>query len=173
MGFRLNLEDNQYRFTYIDHVRLIARAVVFDEEGKVALTKLLADDMFGHRDYYELPGGGVNPDETLEEAAMREIREEVGYESQVVGYIGEVDDFYNLIHRENHNHYFLLKAKNFVGTKMEEGERHLIEKVIWVEPEVAIRLFEQMDDTMLSGLVKHRELPIIRLAVPLIKKQGR
>lgn len=169
----LHLKDDQYPFTYIDQIREISRAVVFNDKGEIALTKLLADDKFGHRDYYELPGGGVQAEETHEQAVLREIEEEIGFAGEIIAEIGQVIDFYNLIHRENHNHYFLVKAHAFVGTRMEEKEKHLIEKIVWVDIEEAKRLFSKMNDTMLSVLVKRRESPILDIAADLLKKQKR
>jgi len=169
----LHLKDDQYPFTYIDQIREISRAVVFNDKGEIALTKLLADDKFGHRDYYELPGGGVQVGETFEQAALREIEEEIGFSGEIVAEIGQVIDVYNLIHRENHNHYFLIKAHEFVGTRMEEKEKHLIEKIVWVEIDEAKHLFLAMNDFMLSGLVKRRESPILDLAGELLKKLKR
>jgi len=169
----LHLKDDQYPYTYIDQVREISRAVVFNDKGEIALTKLLADDKFGHRDYYELPGGGVQAGETYEHAVLREIEEEIGFAGEIVAEIGRVVDFYNLIHRENHNHYFLVKAHEFVGTRMEEKERHLIEKIVWVDIMEAKRLFFSMNDLMLSGLVKRRESPILDIAAKLLEKHKR
>lgn len=38
--------------------------------------------VFGENNRWEMPTGGVNPGETLIEAAHRELREEVGYETE-------------------------------------------------------------------------------------------
>lgn len=173
MKINLKLKDDQYPFTYIDQVREIARAVVFNQRGEVALTKLLADDKFGHRDYYELPGGGVNTGETHEQAVLREVEEETGFEGEIVSELGIVTDFYNLIHRENHNHYYLVKAHKFIGTRLEEKEKQLIEKIVWVSIKEAQELFFRMNDSMLSGLVKRRESPILDLAAKILNKAKR
>ena len=66
----LHLQDDQYEYTYIDHVRVIARAVLLNEKNEVALNRLLGDDMFGHRDYYETPGGGKKDKEPLAKALI-------------------------------------------------------------------------------------------------------
>ena len=53
-------------------VRAGARAILFDDDNEVALVYETAYD------HYKLPGGCVEPGETLEQALRREIAEEVG-----------------------------------------------------------------------------------------------
>ena len=112
MKINLKLKDDQYPYTYIDHSRHIARAILINEKNEVCLLKLLGDDDFGHRDYVETPGGGVNINETPSQAVIREVKEETGCESEIIDIIGIVEDYYNLIHRHNINYYFLVKVKS-------------------------------------------------------------
>jgi len=165
--------DDQYPFEYIDHTRLIARAVAFNDDGEIALTKLNSVDKFGVRDYYELPGGGVQSGETPEEAIVRELKEEIGYEVSVVTEIGTVSDYYNLIHRHNVNHFFMVRVGKYVGQKLEPREQAMIEKIEWLPLAEAVARYENTSDTLIAGLVKRRELPILRLALKILTKQGK
>lgn len=45
---------------------------------------LMVKHMMDGRDFYCLPGGGVEPDETPAEAALRELLEEAGVEGRIV-----------------------------------------------------------------------------------------
>ena len=58
------------------HVRRSARIVIIDPAQRVLL--LAARDPADGRVVWFLPGGGIEPDETIEAAARRELREEVG-----------------------------------------------------------------------------------------------
>ena len=65
-------------------IRNAARAIIVND-GKILLNKnqnSLGDMCFGISKgavYYDLPGGGQNQYETLEEAVIRECLEETGY----------------------------------------------------------------------------------------------
>ncbi len=55
--------------------RASAKAVIV-EEDRVLLIHLRHPEV---GDFYELPGGGIQPGERLSDAARREVREETGY----------------------------------------------------------------------------------------------
>lgn len=167
----LTLKDNQYEENGFTHTRIVSRAIVFNEEGKIALHRIHRDDIFGKEDYFETPGGGVDEGETPEEAVIRECKEELGEDIEVLRGLGVVKDAYNLIHRKNENHYFLCK-------KLSQGERHfvsegdsLIQETLWVSIEEGIALLKGQSDHGVSALVKARELPILEEARRLLKME--
>ena len=157
----LKLVDNEYPYTYIDHVRYVSRGVLLNEKNEVALNKLHGFDSFGSRNYYETPGGGKKKDETILKALHREMLEETGYEVEVIKELGMVNDYYNLIHRENKNYYYLCKIKSYKGKKLEEYEKTMIEKLVWMDIDEAIKVYQNMNISGVSRLVKNRELPIL------------
>ncbi|MGH3103293.1 MAG: NUDIX domain-containing protein [Gaiellaceae bacterium] len=59
--------------------------VVIVEDGRVALIKRVRDGLT----YYLFPGGGVEGEETPEQAAIREAREELGVEVELDGLLHE------------------------------------------------------------------------------------
>ncbi len=160
----LELKDTQYQENGFTHTRVTARGVVLDEEGRIGLHLIHRDDVFGNETYYETPGGGVDEGETPEQAVVRECKEELGEDIEVLRALGVVKDAYNLIQRKNENHYFLCK-------KLNQGEKHfvsegdsLIQKTVWVSLEEGIALLKQQSDHGVSALVKARELPILEEA---------
>ena len=69
-----------------DHdVRVGAYAVLVDDEQRI----LLALWNEGPTPAWTMPGGGVEEGETPERAAVREVREETGYEIELVRLLGE------------------------------------------------------------------------------------
>jgi 8-oxo-dGTP pyrophosphatase MutT (NUDIX family) len=64
-------------------VRDAARAVVLDPDGRVLLVRFVNPET--GEDLWTTPGGGVDPDESFEEAIRRELREETGLENAELG----------------------------------------------------------------------------------------
>lgn len=71
------------------NARLVSCGAVVMEKGKVLLVKRGIEPDKG---YWVMPGGYLEWDETVEEAALRELREETGFEGKVVGLLGVRSD---------------------------------------------------------------------------------
>ena len=161
----LELRDTEWPFTYTDHDRQIARAIVFDDHGYLYFTRATRDDHFGKATLIETSGGGVEQGEDLLSAIHRELREELGAEVEVVAKIGVVSDYYNLIHRHNLNHYYLCRATSF-------GEKHLMPDEIERFHLSTLRLtfdeaeaeYERRACTPIGRLIADRELPVLKRA---------
>ena len=173
MKLLYKLQDDQYPFTYIDHVRNIARGFILNEQSEVLLEYIYDDDGFGHRDYYETPGGGVKDNESLQETLIREIEEECGYLVQIIDELGEVDDYYNLIHRENHNYYFIAKVIGVGNKKQEPDEIKRIKDISFHPIDEAISLYENMQSELVGKLVKQRELPLLLMVKNYLYKKDK
>ena len=164
-----HLKDTEYPFTRITCVREIARGVIVNDKNEIAILKTVSNDIF-IRDCYELPGGGVNEGESLIDAFKREAIEETGYSVKDIQEIGDVIDYYNLIERENHNHYFLAYTDQFIGRKLEDYEQSLIQELLFVPIDKAIDLFTHKMFGPVGILVKQRELPILKIAKTMLEK---
>lgn len=68
--------------------RISVRALIFEEEYFYTIfrRKQLEDKTF--KEYYTIPGGGLEGKESLEEALKREIKEEMSVDIKIEGYIG-------------------------------------------------------------------------------------
>jgi len=71
-------------------IRSAAKAVII-REGKVLLNRCRHSD---GREYYDLPGGGQEQFEPLEDAVRREVMEETGYTVDKMRFAAVAEDIY-------------------------------------------------------------------------------
>lgn len=74
-------------------VRATSGLVLRDDAGRVLLIRRAGEDTWG------IPGGGVEPGESWEGAALRECREETGWEAHIDGLLGVYSDPSTQVHR--------------------------------------------------------------------------
>ena len=161
----LELQDNEWEFTYTDHDRQIARAIVVDDEGYYYFVRAVRNDRFINGTVIETSGGGVEPGEDPDTAVIRELSEELGASTVIICKIGVVSDYYNLIHRHNVNNYYLCRVTGFGDKNMTEEEVdrfHLT--TLKLTYEEALAEYERRSDTKLGKLIANRELPVLKKA---------
>ena len=161
----VELFDNEWPLDYIDHDRLIARAIVFDDEGYFYFVRAERDDLFGKATLIETSGGGVEEGEALDDAILRELREELGASAEIVCKLGVVSDYYNLIHRHNVNNFFLCRAVSF-GEKnlMQDEIEYFHLSTLRMTFDEAVAEYERCASTKLGRLIASRELPMLKKA---------
>lgn len=170
----LQLQDDEWPLTYIDHDRKIVRAIVIDDQENYYFVRAKRDDEFGKATLIETSGGGVEAGEDLETALKREFKEELGAEVEIIHKIGVVSDYYNLIHRHNINNYYLCKVKSFGNkhlTEQEIDDFHL--STLKMSYEQAIAEYEKCAETKVGKLIAARELPVLKYAKKLIDELGK
>ena len=165
----IHLDDNEWPFEYIDHDRQIVRAIVYDDLGFFYFVRVDRDDDFGKARLIETSGGGVEAGEELNDALLRELKEELGIEAEIICRLGIVDDYYNLIHRHNINNYYLCKVVSF-------GEKHLTHdeietfhlSTLKLTYDEAVSEYETCSSSMLGRLLYRRETPVLTHAKAII-----
>ena len=150
---------------------MIVRGIVVDGEGNYYFCRVRRDDDFGRAELIETSGGGAEAGETLTSALRRELREELGAEVEILGKIGVVSDFYNLIHRHNINHYFLCRALSFGEKSLteDEAERFHLSSLRLRYAE-ALGEYGRCADAPLGRLIAQRELPVLRRAKEMLEE---
>lgn len=79
----------------MEHKRIHVAAAIIIHDGKVFCPQRGYGE---HKDYWEFPGGKVEPGESPEEAVVREIREELGAEIAIDSYYQHVEYDYPKFH---------------------------------------------------------------------------
>ena len=165
----LELCDGEWELDYIDHDRSIARAIAFDDSGYFYFVRAERDDDFGRATLIETSGGGVEDGESLNEAILRELKEELGVSAEVLCKIGVVSDYYNLIHRHNVNNYFLCRVLSFGESSLTEDEANCFHlSTLKLTFDEAVKEYELRSSTRLGRLIARRELPVLLRAKELL-----
>jgi 8-oxo-dGTP pyrophosphatase MutT (NUDIX family) len=105
-------------------------AVIFDTAGRILFMKRK------HGDYWCLPGGRMDMDESASECCVRETLEETGLETRVVRLISLNTDPASIVHYPDgnvHRSFVLCFEAEIVGGAIAEGSES--EGFRWVGPE--------------------------------------
>ena len=68
--------------------RVSARAIIIENDQVLTMFRRKKKDNGNYKEYYVIPGGGVEPNETLEETCIRELKEEYNVDIEILGYLG-------------------------------------------------------------------------------------
>ncbi|TMW71401.1 NUDIX hydrolase [Alteribacter natronophilus] len=105
----------------------VTHVLLFDDTGEQIL---MVKNIGSEGSYFTLPGGAVEAGEWLEDAAVREVREETGLEAAVYG-IADVQEAY---YEDSGNHaVFFTFFGRILGGKMEVVMPDEIEEVVWMK----------------------------------------
>ncbi|MFJ8414265.1 NUDIX hydrolase [Bacillus paramycoides] len=127
----------------------VTYALLYDETHEKLL---MVKNKGKNGSYYTLPGGAVKSGETLEEAAIREVKEETGLDISVKGicFISEA-----LFEERGHHAIFFNFLGEIIGGEICISRPKEIEEIIWMELHTAepyLRIPEQ-----LKGILQGKE----------------
>lgn len=126
--------------------RLTGKSIILNGEGNIALVGTTVNYI------YNLPGGGIDCEESIEEGISREAKEETGYNTEWVRKVGVIDDFRNRDKKHCISYCALLKTtgeKRELNLTEDENKNGL--HVKWVSLEDAVRILVEENDQVKRG----------------------
>ena len=116
-------------------IRRGARGIVVRDDGKIAVFNK------ANKNEYKLPGGGLEGNETPEEAFKREVLEETGCEVEIIDNLGITEEYKSFNDFRQTSYVFV--GKVLVDTKkldVTEKEKNEGARLILEEPEESLAL---------------------------------
>jgi 8-oxo-dGTP diphosphatase len=165
MKFKLIAEliDNVYKpAKKLNKVRFAVRALCFNNKGEIAIIHIKGKDNFGDKNYYELPGGGIEADETPEKALLREMQEELGVKIKAVQSLGVVTYNFNLLGLKTIAYYYACTTKGLSKNKWTKVEQAQIDEIIWVKPSALKKLLTTTKVKNVGKIIHNRELLVLK-----------
>ena len=107
----------------------VAQALIVRDE-RILVARSRREDP--QREYWGLPGGRVEPGETLAEATIREAREEAGVEIELAALVA-LGEFLH----ETHHDFFVVFRASIVSGEPEIQPGELVVELRWVAPDEA------------------------------------
>lgn len=103
--------------------------IVFNDHNQVLLIK--RSDKFSRPGKYSVPGGFLDRNENAEQAALRELKEEAGFDGEIMG-VFHINDYPNRPNEDRQNVDFVYLAKVEDGNFVPNEE---IDEIKWVGKE--------------------------------------
>ena len=146
--------------------RWTVRCLAYNEDNDLVFLRIKGTDALGVRNHLETIGGGVENEESLEEAVIREVREEIGYNCIIEKELGYIVDHYNLLNRETISTYFVIRLKDYIGGENRSvAEQTLIQGTEVYSKREAIKMLSTYKKNSVNELVQRRDLMALKFFI--------
>lgn len=145
--------------------RIAVRAILLDETGEMALLYM------GKSDFYTIPGGGVEGEETLEYALKREVLEETGCRCEIFYELGYVSENRALHDFTQISYYYIV---NVIGEKglpqMTKTEIEEQTQVQWHTPKEALSIIlKENPKTYQQKYIQYRDMLVLEATIDYLQ----
>jgi len=138
--------------------RITGKAVIFDEEGKIALIGNKVNDFF------QLPGGGIEDGENLQDGLLRECKEETGCEIKIISQLGITEDYRLRDARHGINFGYSAKVVSRGTPSLTASETDVGAYVTWLPLSEVLDLFALQEKKIKAG-----EIPFYNTCFNIIR----
>ena len=119
-------------------LRKAARGIVLREDGKIAVFNK------ANKNEYKLPGGGIENDETPQQAFIREVLEETGCVVEIVSQLGTTEEYKGQDNFKQISYVFVGKVQNDTNQlNITQKEKDEGAKLLWETPQNALELITE------------------------------
>ena len=148
--------------------RYASRGVVLNEHKKAAMMRM------NSKGYYKLPGGGLEYEESKEQAFIREVMEETGYPCEILQELGVIEEHKNKNAFFQYSYCFLGRITgDRQETKLTPNEQRLGFELSWMDLDEAISLMDQTIQNNMSygdSFMLRRDIMILQYAQKIVKE---
>ncbi len=157
-----HFDDVYYDDKPLNDARFCSRGIILNKENKIAIIHVRGNDDFGVRDYYELPGGGLENNESYESCLIREMQEELGVNIDNIIPLGVVSYDFKKIGVHNIAMYYVGRVCGEAKTNYTKKEKKLFASIEWYELDDLILLLETYKTLKVGIQIRDRELCVLK-----------
>ena len=155
-------------FTTNENPHRSARVVLLDDDNKVAVIYVAKVN------FYTLPGGGIEEGETPEQAAIREMKEETGCNSEIIRTLGLIEENSKTMNWNGLATCFMSKVKGSKGTPhLTQEEIDEDAQLQWHDMYEALNIITNQDaDDGIRLIIQERDVTLLNEAIKLLNEDG-